>query len=200
MNFRLFIFDATETILSLLSLCFQPVHKTHNVLLHLIIECIKFLVRQPMIHFVFGQLFGHKSSKHLALPVEPLYKQRVIKNSWRKFGLLLSDIVTESCAVYFIGTVFPWTPFGIFNLTLILKMRSGEPKQKILKKSTRRNWQRISLSIHLYWRLQYRKIWSTSINSRQGTVSSSKECRTKSSAVERRTLSPVTNRTSFCKR
>ncbi len=43
----------------------------------------------------------------------------IIKHLGRQFCFLLTDIVTEPCAVYLISAVLSFAPFSIFDLTLV---------------------------------------------------------------------------------
>ena len=98
---------------------FQTVHKTHNVLLHLFIESAQFLIRQAVLGFILIELILHLLREHLALLVILFHKCRIIKHLGRQFCFLLTNIITEPCAVYFISAVLSFAPFGILDFTLI---------------------------------------------------------------------------------
>ena len=102
-----------------LRLSFQSIHKTHNVLLHLFIESTQFLIGQAVLGFILIELILHLLREHLALLVILLHKCRIIKYLGRQFCFLLTDIVTESCAVYLVSAVLSFAPFGILDFTLI---------------------------------------------------------------------------------
>lgn len=88
-----------------LRLSFQSIHKAHNVLLHLFIESTQLLIGQAILGFILIELILHLLREHLALLVILLHKCRIIKHLGRQFCFLLTDIITESCAVYLISTV-----------------------------------------------------------------------------------------------
>ena len=102
-----------------LRLSFQTIHKTHNVLLHLLIESTQLLIGQAVLGFILIELILHLLSENLALLIVLLHKCRIIKHLGRQFCFLLTDIVTEPCAVYLISTILSFAPFGILDFTLI---------------------------------------------------------------------------------
>ena len=88
-----------------LRLSFQSIHKAHNVLLHLLVECTQLLIGQAVLGFILIELILHLLCEHLTLLVILLHKCRIIKHLSRQFCFLLTDIITEPCAVYLISAV-----------------------------------------------------------------------------------------------
>ena len=102
-----------------LRLSFQSIHKAHNILLHLFVESTQLLIGQAVLGFILIELILHLLREHLALLVILLHKCRIIKHLGRQLCFLLTDIVTEPCAVYLMSAVLSFAPFGILDFTLI---------------------------------------------------------------------------------